>query len=120
MLLAMLAWPVVEMVGGGVTIGVDAFGDPILRYPMIAPALIVVGALMVRAVRDVKWQDMTESLPAFLTMVTMPFAYSISAGIAIGFVSYAAGKILSGRFRECPTIVYVFAGLFLIQYAVAR
>jgi len=120
MLVAMLAWPIVEMVGGGVSIGTDAFGDPILCYPMIAPALIIVGALMVRAIRDVKWQDMTEALPAFLTMVTMPFAYSISAGIAIGFVSYAAGKILSGRFRECPAIVYIFAALFVLQYAVAR
>jgi len=119
MLLAILAWPVVQVVGGGVSIGIDAFGDPILRYPMIASALIVVGALMVRAIRDVKWQDMTESLPAFLTMVTMPFAYSISAGIAIGFVSYAVGKILTGRIRECPVIVYVFAALFVVQYAVA-
>ena len=117
MLLSLLAWPIVKMVGGGVNIGQDAFGAPIIRYPMIAPALIVVGSLMVRAIREVKWDDITESLPAFLTMVTMPFAYSISAGIAIGFVSYAVGKILTGRARECPKIVYVFAALFVAQYA---
>ena len=52
-------------------------------------------------------------------MVTMPFAYSITAGIAIGFISYAVGKILTGRFRQCPLIVYIFAALFIIQYAVA-
>jgi AGZA family xanthine/uracil permease-like MFS transporter len=116
MLAALLAWPIVEMVGGGVKTGTDAFGGPVLRYPMIAPALIFVGALMVRAIRDIRWDDLTESLPAFLTMVTMPFAYSISAGIAIGFVSYAAGKILSGRGRQCPVMVYVFAVLFVLQY----
>ena len=118
MLLALLLWPLVEMVGGGVNIAAEG-AAPILRYPMIAPALIVVGALMVRAMRDIKWEDMTEALPAFLTMVTMPFAYSISAGIAIGFISYAAGKIVTGRVRECPLIVYVFAALFVVRYVTA-
>ena len=116
MLLALLFQPLVMMVGGGVKVGQYAWGDPILRYPMIAPALIVVGAMMMRAMRDVKWDDMTEALPGFLAMVTMPFAYSISAGIAIGFVSYAFGKLVSGRARECPAIVYVFAVLFVLQY----
>ena len=73
----------------------------------------------VALIREVKWDDITESLPAFLTMVTMPFAYSISAGIASGFVSYAAGKVLTGRARQCPLIVYVFAALFVAQYALA-
>jgi AGZA family xanthine/uracil permease-like MFS transporter len=118
MLLALLLWPVVEMVGGGVNIAPDG-ADPIVRYPMIAGALIVVGALMVRAVRDVKWEDMTEAVPAFLTMVTMAFTYSISAGIAIGFISYAVGKIVTGRLRECPLIVYIFAVLFALRYVMA-
>ncbi|HET6429016.1 MAG TPA: NCS2 family permease [Phycisphaerae bacterium] len=116
MLLAMLFQPLVEMVGGGVRIGTYPWGDPILRYPMIAPALIVVGAMMMRAIRDVQWDDLTEALPGFLAMVTMAFAYSISAGIAIGFVSYAFGKLVTGRFRECPLIVYIFAILFVVQY----
>ena len=73
---------------------------------------------MIRAIRDIKWDDMTEALPAFLTMIAMPFAYSISAGIAIGFISYAVGKLITGRIRECPIIVYVFAGLFIVQYAI--
>jgi len=119
MLLALLFQPLVEMVGGGVQVGKFAWGDPILRYPMIAPALIVVGAIMMRAIRDINWDDITETLPGFLAMVTMPFAYSISAGIAIGFVSYAFGKLVTGRVRECPIIVYVFAVLFVIQYVLA-
>jgi len=110
--------PLVEMVGGGVQIGMLG-NDPILRYPMIAPALIVVGAMMIRAIRGINWDDITETLPAFLTMVAMPFAYSISAGIAVGFVSYAAGKLVTGRVKECPVLVYVFAVLFVIRYAVA-
>jgi len=118
MLAALLLWPVVEMVGGGVNIAPEG-AAAVLRYPMIAPALIVVGALMVRAMRDVNWEDMTEALPGFLTMVTMAFAYSISAGIAIGFVSYAVGKIVTARFRECPLIVYIFAVLFVVRYVMA-
>ncbi|MHC4982190.1 MAG: solute carrier family 23 protein [Planctomycetota bacterium] len=116
---AMLFQPVVMMVGGGVKVGQYALGDDILRYPMIAPALIVVGAMMVRAMRSLKWDDITESLPAFLTMVTMPFAYSISAGIAMGFISYAFGKLVTGRVKECPILVYVFAVLFIVRYVVS-
>jgi AGZA family xanthine/uracil permease-like MFS transporter len=121
MLLAMFFQPLVEMVGGGVVVGTYPWGDRIVRYPMIAPALILVGAMMLRAIRDVDWDDVTEYLPAFLAMVTMPFAYSISAGIAMGFVAYAFGKLVTGRVRECPLIVYVFAALFVVQYVwVAR
>jgi len=118
-LLASLVFqPLVRMVGGGVVIGTNAVtGDPIVRYPMIAPALIVVGAMMIRAVRDIDWQDVTEAVPAFLTMVTMPFAYSISAGIAIGFVSYAFLKLVTGRARQCPLMVYIFAALWVLRYA---
>ena len=115
LLVALLFQPLVRMVGGGVVVGWLG-RDPIIRYPMIAPALIIVGSLMMRAIRDLNWDDVTESLPGFLTMVTMAFAYSISAGIAIGFVSYAFGKLVTGRVKECPIIVYVFAVLFVIQY----
>ena len=55
-----------------------------------------------------------------LSMVTMPLAFSISHGIAIGFVSYAFGKLVTGRARQCPVLVYVFAALFVVRYLVAR
>jgi len=115
--LALFFQPLVEMVGAGIAVGTYPSGAPILRYPMIAPALIIVGAMMMRAMRDVDWDDVTEAVPAFLTMVTMPFAYSISAGIAIGFISYAFGKLVTGRARQCPAIVYVFAVLWALRYA---
>ncbi len=115
MLAALLFQPLVQMIGGGVNIA-SATAEPILRYPMIAPALIVVGAMMMRAMREVEWDEITEALPAFLAMVSIPFTFSIATGIAIGFVSYAFGKLVSGRPRQCPIIVYVFAVLFVLQY----
>jgi AGZA family xanthine/uracil permease-like MFS transporter len=118
MLAALFFQPLVEMVGGGVKVGEMAGGAPILRYPMIAPALILVGAMMMRAMREVQWDDITEVLPAFLAMVSIPFTYSIATGIAVGFVSYAFGKLFTGRARQCPIIVYVFAALFVLQYVV--
>ena len=118
MLAALFFQPLVRMIGGGVSIGTTPWGDPILRYPMIAPALIVVGAMMMRAMREVEWDDITEALPAFLAMVGMAFTFSIATGIAIGFISYAFAKLISGKARHCPAIVYVFAALFVLQYAV--
>ncbi len=111
---AMFFQPLVNMVMGEFSAG----GAP--KFPTIAPALILVGAMMLRAIRDVNWDDVTEYLPAFLTMVAMPLAYSISAGIAIGFVSYAFGKLVTGRAKECPLIVYIFAALFVVQYALVQ
>jgi AGZA family xanthine/uracil permease-like MFS transporter len=106
MLGALFFRPLVEMVIG-------EFGG---KFPTIAPALIVVGALMMRAIRDVQWDEITESLPAFLTLVTIPLAYSIADGIAIGFIAYAAGKLLAGRPKECPILVYVFAILLSLRF----
>ncbi|MFP4104604.1 MAG: NCS2 family permease [Phycisphaerae bacterium] len=118
MLLAMFFQPVVRVIGGGVTLGTTEAGVPIIKYPMIAPALIFVGALMVRAVRDVDWDDITEALPAFLTMIVMPLAYSIADGIAIGFISYALAKVIIGKPKQCPLIVHIFAVLFIGMYVV--
>ncbi len=114
MLLAMFFQPVVNMVMGSFSVdGVD-------KFPTIAPALIVVGAIMMRAMRDIEWDDITEALPAFLVVVTIPLAYSIADGIAIGFISYAVGKFVSGRPKECPLLVYVFAALFVLKFALPQ
>lgn len=82
-----------------------------------APALIVVGALMLRAVRNLPWADPTESVPAFVTLTAMPLTFSIANGIALGFLSYVLVKVLAGRAREVDPLVYVLAGLFLVRYA---
>ena len=104
------------MIGGGVVAGTDASGHEILRYPTLAPALIVVGAMMLKVVKDLKWDDPTEYLPAFLTLVGIPLTFSIASGIAFGFISYAVAKLMTGRGRECPVLTYVFAALFVVQF----
>ena len=114
--------PVALSIGGGIEVTQTLIieGKPLVvtahKFPMIAPALILVGSMMLGVMRNIDWDDVTESLPAFLTMVTIPLAYSISAGIAMGFVAYAFAKIVSGRFRQCPIVVTVFAVLFVVQY----
>lgn len=104
--------PLARMIGAGVPV------EGGVAYPTLAPALILVGAMIMRSVRELEWDDPTEAVPAFLTMVLIPFSFSIAAGVAAGFVVYAAAKVLTGRWRECPVLVYVFAGLYLLQYAV--
>lgn len=84
-----------------------------------APALIVVGALMVRAVSDVPWNRLDESIPAFLTIAVMPFTYSIANGIAAGIVSLVLLKMLGGRAREVPLLMYVLAILLITYYGFA-
>jgi adenine/guanine/hypoxanthine permease len=82
-----------------------------------APALIIVGALMIGAVTSIKWEDMTEAIPAFLTMLAMPLTFSIANGLALGFIFYPLLKVLTGRRREVSPLVYVLAGLFVLRYA---
>jgi AGZA family xanthine/uracil permease-like MFS transporter len=121
---AMFFSPLVRAVSGGYavpeTVLID--GQQIARtfvfYPVTSPALIVVGSLMIRAVRDIDWDDFTEALPAFLTLVLMPLTFSITDGIAFGFISYALLKLVTGRAREAHWLIYLFAALFVIRYAV--
>lgn len=115
---AVFLQPLAQMVAEGINIA-PAGAEPLLRYPMIAAAMIFVGGVMMRAIRDIDWNDMTETLPGFLAAITMPFTFSIPAGIAIGFVSYAFGKVVSGQPRKCPLVVYLLAGLFVLQQVLA-
>ena len=82
-----------------------------------APALIVVGAMMMGSVRDVEWSRIDEALPAFLTIAAMPLTYSIANGIVFGIVTYVVIKLFSGRRREVHTILYVLAGLLILYFA---
>lgn len=81
-----------------------------------APALIIVGALMLESVRHIDFSDFTESLPAFLTIVMMPFTYSIANGVSAGLVMYPLLKLVSGRGREVHWIVYVLAVLVVARF----
>lgn len=80
-----------------------------------APALIIVGLFMMASVRDINFDDFTEGLPAFLTIVMMPFTYSIAFGISFGLLSYTAIKVLTGRYKEVHWIIYILAGIFILR-----
>lgn len=75
--------------------------------------------LMMKSVRDIEWDDFTEALPAFLMMVMMPLTFSITDGIAFGFISYALLKLVTGRAKEVHWLIYVFALLFVVRYAIS-
>lgn len=97
-----------------------AFFSPIAgAIPTIAtaPALVIVGALMIGAVTSIKWDDLTEAIPAFLTMLAMPLTFSIANGLALGFIFYPLLKVLTGRWREASPLVYALAALFVLRYA---
>lgn len=82
-----------------------------------APALIIVGSLMLRAATSIDWNDATEAVPAFLTLVGMPLTFSIANGLALGFISYPLIKVLAGRGREVGILAYSLALLFVLRFA---
>jgi len=81
-----------------------------------APALFYVACLMLREVTHLDWDDTTESVPAVITVLMMPFTYSIANGIAFGFISYAALKLFTGRFKEVKIVVWIIAAVFLFKF----
>jgi AGZA family xanthine/uracil permease-like MFS transporter len=81
-----------------------------------APALIVVGSLMVSTVSEIPWSDPVFALPAFLTMVTIPLTFSIGNGIAFGFITYTLLRVFRGEFRRVNWLVYVLTALFIARF----
>lgn len=112
-LLALFFAPLAKMVGGGV---VTASGAHL--YPVIAPALIVIGSLMVRGAKAVPWGDPTEAIPAFLTMLVMPLAVSITDGITFGLAAYSILKFGTGRQGDAPWVIHLLAGVLALRYVV--
>jgi AGZA family xanthine/uracil permease-like MFS transporter len=88
--------------------------------PITAPALIIVGAMMMRNASSIDWDDASESVPAFLTMVGIPLAYSIADGLAFGFITYPVLKILTGRGGQIGKMPYVIAALLVIYFLLVR
>ena len=111
MLLSLFLFPLVEIIGGGYQIG-----QTTTLRPIIAPALIVVGGLMLRNITQIDWEDITESIPAFLTIIMMPLSFSITDGIGFGLISLAFLKLVTGRGKEVNPIVYYFALFFIACY----
>ncbi|MBM4147579.1 MAG: NCS2 family permease [Lentisphaerae bacterium] len=105
-LLALFFCPLVSLVG---------------NYPPVtAPALVIVGAMMVRNVCKVDWNDFSEAVPAFLTMIGIPLSYSIADGLALGFISYPLIKLLSGRGRETGLLMYVLGAALVAYFILVR
>ena len=88
----------------------------IVPFEAAATALVVVGFLMMTAVRTIDWSDYEIALPAFLTIVLMPFTYSISNGLGAGIIAYVVIKMAKGKFREVHPLLYGVAALFVVYF----
>lgn len=113
-LAALFFSPLINMVSGGCQAGRE------LLHPVTAPALILVGSMMLSPIIKIDWRDYTESVPAFLVIIMMPLTFSIATGIAFGFIAIAAVKLLSGRGREVSWLVYLLAALFILRFVYLR
>ena len=116
MLLAIFFKPLVSMIGGGVPV-MDPGGNLLyMLYPVTAPALILVGSFMAKSLARCAWDDLTEAIPAFMTIVGMALTYNISHGLAFGFILHPLLKIMAGRGREVSWLGYVLGAIFLVKY----
>ena len=105
-LLALFFGPLIEMVGS---------------YPPItAPALVIVGAMMIQNVARIDWKDYSESVPAFLTIIGIPLSYSIADGLALGFISYPIIKLFSGKGRGVGWLTYALAAVLVAYFVFIR
>jgi len=96
------------------------FAPLVLAVPgwATAPALIVVGVLMAAPLKDINWHDITEAIPAFFAATTMAFFYSISTGIAFGFIFYFITKLATGRQKEIHPVLAVVTALFVLNFII--
>ncbi len=104
---------------------VALFFSPIIAMvgsypPITAPALVLVGAMMLRNVEKIDWADYSELVPAFLLMLGIPLSYSIGDGLALGFISYPLVKLLSGRAKDVNWVSYLLAVLLLLYFVFVR
>jgi adenine/guanine/hypoxanthine permease len=88
----------------------------VVTAPVTAPALIIVGVLMVSSLGKIDWQRFEIAVPAFLTMIAMPLTYSIATGIAVGFIFYPVTMIVKGRIKEINPIMYFFFVIFVLYF----
>jgi AGZA family xanthine/uracil permease-like MFS transporter len=90
----------------------------VVPYEAATPALVVVGFLMMQQVKGISWSDLEIAVPAFLTIVLMPFTYSITAGIGAGFVAFVVIKIAVGKANKLHPLMWVTAALFVVYFAI--
>ena len=117
-LLALPFAPLISVIGGSVPIPGPEGAPDILVSPVTAPALIVVGFLMMTAVRFIPWEETDEAIPAFLTILTLPLTFNISYGIGFGFISYVLIKLARGKPGDVHPLLYGVALLFVLAFIV--
>ena len=110
-LLALFFSPLIKSVGEGYHVSPE-----LTLYPVIAPALIIVGSFMIKNIKDIDWDNLTDAIPAFLTAIIMPFAFSITEGISWGFISYTILKVATGQGKNIHWMIYLFTALFIARY----
>ena len=88
----------------------------IIPYEAATPALIIVGFLMMTQIKNIDWDDLGIALPAFLTIILMPFTYNISVGIGAGFITHVLIRVFQGRGKEIHPLLYLVSGLFMIYF----
>jgi AGZA family xanthine/uracil permease-like MFS transporter len=88
----------------------------VIPYEAATPALVIVGFLMMTQIRNIDWDDMGIALPAFLTIILMPFTYNISVGIGVGFVTHVIIRAIQGRAKEVHPLLWLVSGLFVIYF----
>ncbi len=116
-LLALPFSPLISVFGGAVPIpGPQGGAEQIFVSPVTAPALVVVGFLMMTTVRFIPWDRVDEAIPAFLTILTLPLTFNISYGIGFGFISYVLIKLAGGRAGEVHPLLYGAALLFALAF----
>ena len=95
------------------------FAPLFLAIPSAAtgPVLVIVGVMMMAPVKEIEWEDYSEAIPAFVTMLLMPLAYSISDGIMLGIISYVLINACTGKFKKISITLWVLAALFIARYA---
>ncbi|RNI25119.1 NCS2 family permease [Flexivirga caeni] len=106
----------------GVLFLLSTFLSPLVSvvpYEAATPALVLVGFLMMQQVGGIDWHDWDIAIPAFLTIVVMPFAYSITVGIGAGCIAFVVVKLARGRVKQVPSLMWLIATLFLIYFAIS-
>jgi len=105
-LAALFFSPIVQMVGS--------------YAPITAPALVIVGFMMIQNIRKIDWNDFSEAIPAFITAIGIPLAYSIADGLAIGFITYPFIKLISGKHRELRWPMVLIGAALLLYFIFVR
>ena len=85
--------------------------------PITAPALVIVGSMMMQSVTKITWSNYAEAMPAFLVIVGLPLTYSIADGLALGFISYVLLKAVTGQFRAISWVSLATAVVFVVRFA---